>query len=260
MISTVFQRIPLLAKAILFIFLILGLISSGAYVVFMRLAEYLLAEYNVVLQPQTVIDILHINSIIGATGIMVFVIGIFIMDVNIFLNRVRELLADSLADRQLQESLSHLIEKKSFESTIREMSALLSLYRSFDQMKSGRIALEMNTIKLLFGHIKEGFLLVNKEKVVTHINHKGEQMLKLIPGEIIGQALSRKVSNENMNHILEEAFEFDKKFVQYEIDLKDELMEITVLPIKDKFGEIVRAIIILNKPELSEKQLSEDPH
>ena len=44
-------------------------------------------------------------------------------------------------------------------------------------------------------NIFEGIILVNSHKVVTHINQPANELLKLIPGEIIDQSLSRKVSH-----------------------------------------------------------------
>ena len=46
--------------------------------------------------------------------------------------------------------------------------------------------------------VNEGLILVNKDFTVTHINHVAEKNLGLLPGEIIGQAISRKISNEDI--------------------------------------------------------------
>lgn len=245
-IKGLFQRIPLIAKAFFFLLLCLSLVGVGAHYVFESISMYLWQNYKIEVTESMLISAVNIDTVFIVVGAFCVLVAILTLDVHYFLNRVQTALRDSLSDRQLQESLPHFTEKGSFDSATKNLTSLLSLYKSFDQMKSGRIALEMNTLKIMIGHIQDGVVLINQEKVVTHINHIGEQMLKLIPGEIIGQALSRKVSHEVIAKVLDQALEFDKKVIEREVEFKEEKLLVTILPIKDKFGEIVRAVMLLN--------------
>jgi transcriptional regulator with PAS, ATPase and Fis domain len=249
-----FQRVPLIAKAFFFLILCLTLVGYAAHYVFNSISLYLWQNYKIEVTETMLISAVNIDTLFIVVGAFFVLVGILTLDVHHFLNRVQSMLRDSLVDRQLQESLPHFTEKGSFESASKNLMSLLSLYKTFDQMKSGRIALEMNTLKIMIGHIQDGVVLINQEKVVTHINHTGEQMLKLIPGEIIGQALSRKVSHEVISDVLEQALEYDKKVIEQKVEFKEEKLLVTILPIKDKFGEIVRAVMLLNTaPEVVEE-------
>ena len=52
--------------------------------------------------------------------------------------------------------------------------------------------MEITSIKALINVISEGVIFVNQDKVVTHINHQAEELLRLIPGEIIGSVADRR--------------------------------------------------------------------
>ena len=112
-------------------------------------------------------------------------------------------------------------------------------------MKTARIVLESSTIKQLMNSVSEGLILVNKDLIVTHINHVSEHDLGLIPGEIIGEAMSRKINNEILIQSLEKVFEFDHKYL--DLDIKQYDLIASIYPLKDKFGDIIRALVIFNK-------------
>ena len=118
-------------------------------------------------------------------------------------------------------------------------------------MKTARLALEVSTTKQLMNMVDEGIMLINKENVVTHINHVGEQLLKLIPGEIIGETVSRKISNELFLQSIEKGLEYDHKIIDEKIEFsKHYFLDVSVIPIKDKYGSVVRALIIVtSSPE-----------
>ena len=79
-------------------------------------------------------------------------------------------------------------------------------------MKSSRISMEITSIKALINVISEGVIFVNQDKVVTHINHQAEELLRLIPGEIIGEAISRYINDEHILEHLNVALMNDQKF------------------------------------------------
>lgn len=115
-------------------------------------------------------------------------------------------------------------------------------------MKTARILLEVNAIKQLMNVIDEGILLINADRVVTHINHIGEQLLRFIPGEVIGEAISRKISNKLFLSHLDQALEFDQKVIGKTITFGDtNQLLISMYPIKDKFGDVVRTLVVIRK-------------
>jgi hypothetical protein len=251
------QRIPVLVKTFFLFLFLWGVFLYGVYQLLEIISQYLWVNYKLTIPAMKLAQAADLNFVLFFLGLVCLIVGLWSLDVFQFANRIQKILKESLADRQLSESLPHFFERGSFYASTKNLVSLLQLYRSFDRMKSGRIALEMNTIKTLINHTRQAVLLINQEKVVTHINHTGEQLLKLIPGEIIGQAVSRKISHKLFLSSLDEALEFDKKVIEVEIDFKDAPFSMDVLPLKDKFGEIVRALVILDThPETVEN--SED--
>jgi hypothetical protein len=244
--SLLSQRIPVLVKMLYFFLLLWAVLFFGIFRLLEAISQYLWINYKLVLSVEQLAKTLHLNFMLLFAGLICLLVGIFSLDIFQFVRRIQRLLKESLVDRQLSESLPQFLEKRSFNGATQNLMSLLSLYRSFDHMKSSRIALEMTTIKTLINHTRQAVLLVNQEKVVTHINHTGEHMLKLIPGEIIGQAISRKISHKDFLANLDEALEFDKKVIEVPISFKDETFFMDILPLKNKFGEVVRALILLD--------------
>jgi len=183
--------------------------------------------------------------------IIIFVLITF--DLITFTKELNLTIKDSLDDRKLTTNFSDFYKSMSFFQLLKNLKNLLSLYKSFDNMKTARIVLESSTIKQLMNVVNEGLLLVNKDFTVTHINHVAEKSLGLIPGEIIGQAISRKISNELILTHLEKAFNFDAKIT----DLKLENLNITLsmYPLKDKFGDIIRTLVILKNSSENQESL-----
>ena len=123
-------------------------------------------------------------------------------------------------------------------------------------MKSAKANMEASTIKPLLNNVSEGIIFVNKYKVVSHINHVAESMLGLIPGEALGDTISRKINHEQVQDLIENTIEFDQKVVDEKIENED--LTISIHPIKDKFGDLVRVVIILKavQPESAEEPKS----
>ncbi len=240
------QRIPILVKTLFFFLLLWSVFIFGVFKLLEAISQYLWVNYQLTVSVTQLVQMVDMNLLFLFAGVVCFLVGLWSLDGFQFVNRIQKVLKESLADRQLSDSLPHFLEKGSFEVSIQNLISLLGLYCSFDRMKSSRIALEMKTIKTLINQTRQAVLLVNQEKVVTHINHRGEHMLKLIPGEIIGQAISRKISHKDFLKNLDEALEYDKKVIDLDISFKDETFSMDVLPLKNKFGEVVRALVLLD--------------
>ena len=135
-----------------------------------------------------------------------------------------------------------------FQEISQNANHMFSLFKSFDQMKSSRISMEITSIKALINVISEGVIFVNQDKVVTHINHQAEELLRLIPGEIIGEALSRYITDTEILAHLNTSLTNDQKLTDIKLTLREtEFVHLTILPIKNKFGDLIRAILISQK-------------
>lgn len=171
------------------------------------------------------------------------ILFLLIFDLISFTKEINLTIKESLEDRKLSTNFSEFFKSFSFFQLLNNLKNLLSLYKSFDNMKTARIVLESSTIKQLMNVVNEGLILVNKDFTVTHINHIAEKSLGLLPGEIIGQAISRKISNESILMHLEKAFNFDSKITDLEIEKLD--LTLSMYPLKDKFGDIIRTLVVL---------------
>ena len=145
-------------------------------------------------------------------------------------------------------NLEEFKSKDLFQDISQNANQMFSLFKSFDQMKSSRISMEITSIKALINVIAEGVVFVNQDKVVTHINHQAEELLRLVPGEIIGEALSRYLNDGEILDHLNTALVNDQKITDIHVSLRDtEKINLTILPVKNKFGDMIRAIIVFQK-------------
>ncbi|RAP32632.1 hypothetical protein DID77_04330, partial [Candidatus Marinamargulisbacteria bacterium SCGC AG-439-L15] len=161
----------------------------------------------------------------------------------------------AVSKKQLMASFEEYPTHDVIGSISRNANALTSLFKNYDQMKSNRISKEVSTLKLIMNSLKEGIILINVDKIVTHINHEAEAMLGLIPGEIIGQVIHRNISNEAIIQSLDDVLEKEHKVVNKKVSIREgEQAFLTLLPVKNRSGEFVRALLILtrqsNEPSL----------
>ena len=165
-----------------------------------------------------------------------------------FITRINGCLKEALDERGLATNFTDFFNGLTFDDISTNTQSIFSLFKSFDNIKVARISSETNSIKIIINNINEGVLLVNKERIVTHINHPSEMMLRLIPGEIIDQIISRKISHKLILDNLDYALDKGQKVTDVEVSLKDnDPFILNIFPVKNKFGEIIRAIVILEK-------------
>ena len=164
------------------------------------------------------------------------------------LSRVNQTIKAALAARNLTVNMEESFQSKNIVQAIKSVDDVFDLFRSFDQLKSSRMALEFSSLKILMNNISEGIILVNAHKVVTHINHVGNDLLKLIPGETVDQALSQKISNDALLEFLDTSIKNDQKITDEKITIKEnEILNVNMFPIKNKFGEVVRVLMIFER-------------
>jgi transcriptional regulator with PAS, ATPase and Fis domain len=245
MFSYFYHKMPLILKTILFCVLQLLVLSGAMYFLLDAFVSHFQLELYASISLFDFFKQLDIRIVAFIITCMLAVTGLFYMDSNRFVKRIKHVIDDSLVERKLEENFEHFGATENYDSLVKNLSSVFSLYKGFDNMKTSRISLELDTTKTLLNNITEGVLFVDTHKVVTYINHVAEQMLRLVPGEIIGKAIVRKITNEKLLESLDSAVEFEQKVIGKVIAIRnEEKLLMNVFPIKDKMGEIIRLMII----------------
>jgi hypothetical protein len=248
MIKTLFHRVPMMIKAAVFYVLIGGVFVGFLLFFIQEIQHFLQVNHQIDISFQTFVQLVPVHYYALGTGLVTLMWLIFVYDIRIFYRHIHALLIESLSDRKLPKDFPLFESGYTFKDIASHLTSILGLYKSFDTMKTARITLEVGCVKLLMNVVDEGVLLVNSDRVATHINHNGEQFLGLIPGEIIGEAISRKISNEIFLENLDQTFEFDQKCIGKNITFGDKtILLVSMFPVKDKFGDVVRALIVVRK-------------
>ena len=254
---SLFQRLPLWFKTIFIYAAIWATFFVVLNFLLLQLVVFIGEEYGLSISVDILMSALHFPTV--AIGIVVCTIlfALYAYDHQVFMNRIKYAIGHSLEDRKIEEQFADFVQAPTYDRVLSNLEQVFKLYRSFDSLKTSRLALEISSIRLLSSQVEEGVIIVDSEKVVTYINYVAEGQLGLIPDEILGEDIARKISQEDVLEGLENALQFDQKLVEHRIELKDSTPYcLSVLPVKDKFGEIIRALIILAK---APEKKSEDP-
>ncbi len=242
-----FDRIPLLWKYILMSLLIF----ISFYLSFYLFSKRVLVILNDTLTLNIPISIFKGDFFwffIWGAILSIFLLMIMYFDLKFFLNKINNHFKYAIVRKKMIPNLEEFKSKDLFQEISQNANHMFALFKSFDQMKSSRISMEITTIKSLINVISEGVIFVNQDKVVTHINHQAEEFLRLIPGEVIGESISRYINNEQLLECLNTCLENDQKMTDIQITYREsELIKLTVLPVKNKYGELVRALILIHK-------------
>lgn len=248
MIRFTLGRINFIIKSVIIYILLLACVVGLFYLFLTSYQSMFLGESGAFVSIQSLLMILPIYYYAIAFFLFSLIYIILIYNVRIFYTKVESLIIASLSERKLPEDFPLFKSNATLRGILSHLNSVLSLYKSFDNMKTARILLEVNAIKQLMNVIDEGVLLINAERVVTHINHIGEQLLRFIPGEVIGEAISRKISNESFLSHLDQVLEFDQKVIGKTITFGDtNHLLISMYPVKDKFGDVVRSLVVIRK-------------
>ena len=242
-----FDRIPLFWKYLL----MSGLIFVSFYISFYLFSNRVLSILQDSLNVRVPISIFKGDFVwffIWGAILSVFLLMLMYFDLKYFLTRLNNHFKYAIVRKKLIPNLEEFQSKDLFQDISVNANQMFSLFKSFDQMKSSRISMEITSIKALINVISEGIIFVNQDKVVTHINHQAEELLRLIPGEIIGEALSRYINNATILEHLHASLMNDQKLTDIKLTLREtEFVHLTILPIKNKFGDLTRAIMIFQK-------------
>ena len=246
---TFFQKLSVTTKSIL---LFLGCLISVAAVMFVmidHLNQRLATHYGIVLTLQDLWSY-QFPLVCGILSVVIgILIALFSLDAHTTQKTIQSHITQSLADRHLVDQFDHLCSFHSGAELADHVSRVFELYRSFDILKKERVETEIASILTVIGQSNDGFVLINQDKIVTHVNHMAETLLKVIPSEIIGQVISRKISNDDFLTAIDDSLQNDKKVIDRSILFHDNAeFTVSIIPIKNSSNEIVRAIICLIPP------------
>lgn len=239
-----FDRIPLIWKYIAMSILIF----LSFYMSFYFFTNRILMILEDVLKVPVPLSIFKTDFFwffIWAAILSLFLLLVMYIDLQYFLTRLNHHFKYSILRKKLIPNLEEFQSKDLFEDISKNANQLFGLFKHFDQMKSSRIYMEVSSIKSLLNVISEGVIFVNQDKVVTHINHHAEELLRLVPGEIIGEAISRYITHDDLLTHLSVALSNDQKITDIQLTLRSTTVSLHILPIKNKSGELLRGIIVL---------------
>ncbi len=179
-------------------------------------------------------------------GFLLMAIWVFFYrDLQKHLQYLNHQFARSVVKKRMTVNFDRFKNQDIFGEIGQNASAFFALFKEYDGMKSSRISLEVNTTKQLMNTMHEGAILVNPERLITHINHPAESLLRFVPGEVLGQAVSRFISQNEVLQAIEECLD---KGIKETILLgmsDDENYEFRLFPIKNKQKDPQRALIVV---------------
>lgn len=240
-----FNRIPFYVKVIA---LVLGSVAALAFVMFglYDSLQLLLSDVKVpALFEQRLSQLFLKYASVG--GFLVMAIWVFFYrDLQKQLQYLNQQLANSVAKKRMVVSFDQFSNDDIFGEIGRNASQLFSLFRYYDGMKSSRISMEVGTTKQLMNSMQEGVILVNPERLITHINHTAESMLRFVPGEVLGQAVSRFISQTDVLQAIEDCLDKGLKTASLILEISDgDRYEFRCFPIKNKQRDPQRALMVI---------------
>ena len=180
--------------------------------------------------------------------------GCFI-DINSTKRKIQDKIRESLEERNLDQELKDLVQGATTESLSHSIEHVLHLYKAFDHMKTTRCYTEINTLKTIMNNLKEGVVIIDENQTVVSINHAAEQLLRLIPGEVEGLSLSRKINSASLLESVEVAIEKGEKVIEKRIALPErKKIQVTLLPVTDKKNHVVRAVMVVTPSTTRQKK------
>lgn len=251
--KSLLYRLPLGWKMTLLFGLLVGLISGIVYLTFQ---VPILDKGDVIIIPVSwaVLSQSFYKMLAAVCSAIIIVFLYLYFDLHGFQSQLRGRIRESLEERHLEQELAHFYQPKTLQDLTESVDHLFHLYKTFDQMKTSRCYTEALTSKILMNNLEEGVMVVDTHKTVTAINHSAEQLLRLIPGEILGLSISRKISNNTLLESLDLVVEKGQKVIDKRMALPErKKLQMTILPVTNKKYEVVRALILLT-PVTSKKE------
>ncbi|MBT6121312.1 PAS domain-containing protein [bacterium] len=241
-------HLSFLTKLIILFFICMIGIGTSSYI----FLNQLISDFN--FNPALIVKLEKtFLGILAGSGVSCSIILLIIyVDNKWFTKSINNMIADSLKERNLLTPCADLSKGKTPQDILTNTSQLLQLYLTFSQIKTGNLSLWIHTNKAILNQVSDGIIIINNDKVVTHINHISEQILGLLPSEILGQLISRKISNPEFLKIVSNTITEDVKTIDNPIELKDrKRVKLSVIPVKNNQELLQRTLIILKESEKS---------
>ena len=121
-----------------------------------------------------------------------------------------------------------------------------------------KLSAEKELYKLVFDSMIEGVIVTNGERKVILVNRSMEQFISIPRERILNvNILECKFIDEEIESILEEAFENGEKILDKEIHISrnDKTFLLTMLPLRDEKEEVGHIIILVDITEKKQKEL-----
>lgn len=259
MFRKIFNYLPLGFKFFLAFLLIIAGFLAGGYFFLGQLSSLLLGRYGIDFSAISVMQKDLLRFVLVVSGVILLILVLLYRNITRYLSSIDGSLAKAVQKRRLLPYFEAISTHDYFQSIPENANTLLGMFKNFDTMKSARISMEVNTVKLLLNRIRVGVLFINKDRIVTHVNHNAEEILGLKPGEVIGQALSRHISNETFLEGFEAVLARGERMTDAEMVIRDQApLGVSILPVKNKYGELVRVVALLSPAEVVVPEESEE--
>ena len=131
-------------------------------------------------------------------GLSTMLIGAIFKGHSAFLKKLNHHIKDAIDKKKLIPNFKEYKQQDIKGELSHHINQCFLLFKGFDQIKTSRVSLEVASIKTVLNTISEPVIFINGDKVVTHINHQAEELLRLIPGEVIGEIISRHISHDEL--------------------------------------------------------------
>ena len=217
---TLLNRIPFYYKLLVVIFLsvfsFVGVLLSFKSAIFS-----VVSIENELLFNQQLLHVMLKHIAVGLFLITGIWVG-FYWDLKYQLEYFNDQLLNSVVKKRMKVNFDEFQAQDIFGSIASNATQLFDLYREYDGMKSSRLSMEVTTVKQLMNSIDEGVILVSIDRLVTHINHHAETMLRFVPGEVLGQAVSRFISQSDVLNAIDDCLDNGIKTASLEAVMSDE--------------------------------------
>lgn len=242
------NRIPTFGKMVFFFFLVILIQTGLLYTYYVDIIAAIRTSYDINITTNPYLNT-TIYRLIGINTLLIFLaIMMLYLDIRHFLLKVNSALKNALSERKLTAGFEQLHSGRTFFDVYNNTEDVLSLFRYLGSMKSSQIKIENTSLQIVLNNVAEGILIINKDKIVTHVNHKCEQMLRLIPGEILGQLISRRITYPEFLDAVDKALRHSEKIRNVEFQVKEFYhLIMDVHPIKNRLGGVTRAVVIFRE-------------
>lgn len=236
----ILDRCPLLWKCITVMMAIIVTWAVGGAVFLRRIADAVAIDRT----SEFMLNDWWLPFFVCSLVSVAWIAGLY-LDIRYGLSRINHRFKYAIAKKRLALTVDELKSNDMFQQLSKSINIMLSMAKQFDQMKSLRISTETTSIKVLMNTIREGVIFVDHDNVITHINHHAEGLFRLVPGEVVGETIVRCITNPTILSHLDCVLTDDCKITDVPIDVRpDHTVSMTILPIKNKTGGVVRVMII----------------